>query len=145
MVNGDEFWNNQVRTFERSKIINGTFPDRKAYLPHIQKKIRKIINKCLEIDVDKRYQSVLDIINDLSVIDGEMDWLYEKKAGIGEIWKNKVDNMEISITLKELGTAYEIETIKTNIQSKRQIRISAMCRKGLSKSEAYKMIQEYIK
>lgn len=53
--------------------------------------------------------------------------------------------MEISITLKELGTAYEIETIKTNIQSKRQIRISVMCRKGLSKSEAYKMIQEYIK
>ena len=59
--------------------------------------------------------------------------------------ENKVDNMEISITLKELGTAYEIETIKTNIQSKRQIRISVMCRKGLSKSEAYKMIQEYIK
>ena len=53
MVNGDEFWNNQVRTFERSKIINGTFPDRKAYLPHIQKKSIKSAADLYQIFVKK--------------------------------------------------------------------------------------------
>lgn len=144
MANGNEFWNNQVKTFEQSKIIDGVFPDRKSYLPHIPPKLRKVVNKCLEVDVDKRYQSVLDIINDLSVIDGKIDWLYEKKDGIGEIWRNKVENMEVCIILKELEKAYEIETVKMNVQSKRRSRISSMCKKGVSKQEAYKMIQKYI-
>lgn len=145
MVNGNEIWKDQVKTFDKSKILNGTFPDRRTYLPHVQKKIRKIINKCLDINIDKRYQSVLDIINDLSAVDGQLDWCYERKDSNGEVWKNRINNMEVCISLSEMGTAYEMVTYKTNIQSQRQSKVSAMCKQRLSKSEAYKIIEEYIK
>ncbi len=145
MVNGNEIWNNQVKKFDKSKILNGTFPDRRTYLPHVQKKIRKIINKCLDINIDKRYQSVLDIINDLSTVDGQLDWWYKRESSKEEVWKNRISNIEVCIRLSELGTTYEMVTYKTNIQSKRQSRVSTMCKQGLSKSEAYKIIEEYIK
>jgi eukaryotic-like serine/threonine-protein kinase len=64
--------------FDNDKIISsirkGEFPNRKKYLPHIPKKLRKVINKMIHHDTNKRYQDVLTIINDLSKIDENLDW-----------------------------------------------------------------------
>ncbi|MCY7694273.1 serine/threonine protein kinase [Bacillus altitudinis] len=59
------------------KIQRGEFPNRKSYLPQIPVKLRRIINKMLHTDIDKRYKDVLSIINDLSKIDEKMDWRYD--------------------------------------------------------------------
>ncbi|MCB5903103.1 serine/threonine protein kinase [Bacillus cereus] len=59
------------------RIHKSEFPNRKSYLPHIPAKLCRIINKMLHTDIDKRYQDVLSIINDLSKIDEIMDWRYD--------------------------------------------------------------------
>ncbi|ASF29964.1 MULTISPECIES: serine/threonine-protein kinase [Bacillus amyloliquefaciens group] len=59
------------------KIQRGEFPNRKSYLPQIPVKLRRIINKMLHTDIDKRYKDVLSIINDLCKIDETMDWRYD--------------------------------------------------------------------
>lgn len=64
------------RTIEqlRESIINGSYP-LKEYPSHIHKKLIAIVNKCIQVDPNKRYQSVLDVLNDLSAIsDGALDW-----------------------------------------------------------------------
>lgn len=89
MANGDRNFDKQFEAFvingqvdgDRfiSAVREGRFPDRNAFLEHIPQRLRKVIQKCLEVDPDQRYESVLKIVNDLSDIDGaELDWRYEE-------------------------------------------------------------------
>lgn len=145
MINGNNIWEKQCSNFCKDKIKNGTFPNRKYYLPHIPNKVRKIINKCLEIDLDKRYKSVLDIINDLSSINGEFDWKYNKISSNINQWNLLKENMNICIKLTKNGNSYDIETRKTNINTSRSAKVSAMCKSKMTKEQAYKMIENYTK
>ncbi|PEX63235.1 serine/threonine-protein kinase [Bacillus cereus] len=69
-----------INNRDNEKIIhsiqNGNFPNRKFYLPHIPKRLRNIINKTIHPNPDRRYQTVLDIINALSQVDENLDWKY---------------------------------------------------------------------
>lgn len=53
----------------KNAIENGKFPDRNFYLPHIPLQLEKIINKAMSVDVDKRYNTILDMINDIAKIE----------------------------------------------------------------------------
>lgn len=86
MCNGNSDFKTQFELLKTScnsndefikKIQRGEFPNRSSYLPQIPVKLRRIINKMLHIDIDKRYKDVLSIINDLSKIDETMDWRYD--------------------------------------------------------------------
>ena len=144
MANGNAIWNEQLVNCVKDKIISGVFPSRETYLPHVLKKITKIINKCMNPDVNKRYQSVLDIINDLSEISGELDWYYTKTSEKEEVWKKEVGNMEMCIKITNLGNCYDLETMKTNLQTNRTSKVSAMCKKCQSPKEAYQIIKKQI-
>jgi len=60
----------------RIAVLKGKFPDRKNFLPHIPKKLQKIVLKALEVDHTKRYQNTIELMNDLSTIDCSLDWIY---------------------------------------------------------------------
>ena len=60
-------------------ISKGKFPLRKKYLPHIPKSLILVIEKCLSVNKENRYDSVLDILNDLSKIKENLDWRYDKR------------------------------------------------------------------
>lgn len=59
-----------------SDMEKGKFPDRNFYLPHIPSKLRRIINKAMHYDPDKRYNSILEVVNALSKIDENLMWEY---------------------------------------------------------------------
>ena len=145
LVNGDDLWNRQVVNFSKEDVKNGKFPNRKEYLPHIPTKIRKIINRCIEIDVDKRYDTVLDIINDISKIDGKLDWQYQRLSVDKEMWTNIERNMEICISLNQMGDTFNMQTSKTNLESKKVSKVSNMCQNNISKEDAYKAVEEFTK
>lgn len=65
----------EIVEFEK-EILNGRFPNRNKYLPHIPNELRKIVNRALEVDIEKRYKSVLEIMNDLSDINKNLDIQY---------------------------------------------------------------------
>lgn len=83
MCNGNEEYNKQVRKYKdlnslKIACANGKFPVRKKYLPHIPKSMILIIEKCLKVNKDERYNNVLEIMNDLSLINENLDWRYQK-------------------------------------------------------------------
>jgi eukaryotic-like serine/threonine-protein kinase len=61
------------------------FPDRSAYQAHIPRKLKKIINKCLEPSPSNRYKSVLEILNELSSIEDNL-WWRKVPTNTGEKW-----------------------------------------------------------
>jgi serine/threonine protein kinase len=54
-----------------------TYPDLKQLPHHVPKQLKTIIKKCLKFDPDSRYQSVMDLLNQLSSIDDlGLDWRF---------------------------------------------------------------------
>lgn len=60
-----------------------TYPDLKQLPLHVPKKLKNIIKKCLRYDPDSRYQSVMDLLNDLSSIeDLGLDWRFSTDGSV---------------------------------------------------------------
>ena len=87
MCNGEEEYNRQVKKRKnlpelKMAIVNGEFPARKKYYPHIPRKLIEITEKCLNLDPNDRYQSVLEILNDMARVNTNLDWRYEREDNI---------------------------------------------------------------
>ena len=83
MCNGEEEYNRQVKKSKnlndlKISIVNGTFPTRKKYYPHIPRQLIEITEKCLSVDPKKRYSDAIDILNDMAKVNSNLDWIYEK-------------------------------------------------------------------
>lgn len=101
MCNGRESLEFQISEVTNSKelydkILKGEFPDRKMNKPHIDTNLIKIIKKCLEVDLEKRYNSVIEIMNDFSKIDTLLDWKYSENEEEFFL-KQKKDGKEITL------------------------------------------------
>ena len=84
MCNGNEEYDKQLKRYKnlsdlKIAISKVKFPLRKKYLPHIPKSLILVIEKCLSVNKENRYDSVLDILNDLSKIKENLDWRYDKR------------------------------------------------------------------
>jgi len=82
----------------RDFILNGEFPNRSKYLPHIPIKLQKVINKALSVEENTRYQNVLELLNDLSKIDDFINWVFTMESN-NYTWKYHNDKMEYIVTL----------------------------------------------
>lgn len=83
LCNGVDIFNNQILNMNiinnkqlRERILKGEFPDRKFFLPHIPKKLRKIILKAIKVNTNERYQNTIEMLNDLSLVDENLDWIF---------------------------------------------------------------------
>jgi serine/threonine protein kinase len=64
------------------------YPDLSKLPQHVPKKLKAIIKKCLKFDPDARYQSVMDLLNDLSSIeDLGLDWRFSS-VGDTQRWES---------------------------------------------------------
>jgi serine/threonine protein kinase len=112
MCNGNENFKEQFNNLtskyghDRDKIVKaikkGECPHRRYYLPHIPKKLSRIINKMLHPDVSKRYQEVLSVINDLSNVEELLDWKYEEVKSNEEVqWTYNNERSIINIKIEK--------------------------------------------
>ncbi|MCK5536924.1 MAG: serine/threonine protein kinase, partial [Bacteroidales bacterium] len=93
MVNGNRVLKNQFRKYITDEkgnynkntlieaISTGKYPERKTYLPHVPRKLRRIINKCLEPNPQKRYSGVNELLNDLARVNEQADIIYSYTVG----------------------------------------------------------------
>ena len=84
MCNGNEEYDKQLKRYKnlndlKVAISKGKFPVRKKYLPHIPKSLIQIIEKCLKVNREERYNNILDILNDMSRVRENLDWRYDKR------------------------------------------------------------------
>lgn len=88
-----------------------TYPDLKQLPLHVPKKLKNIIKKCLRYDPDSRYQSVMDLLNDLSSIeDLGLDWRFSTDGSVRR-WE--------SISSDETGLLVEVADNGQCIASKK--------------------------
>lgn len=106
MCNGNECLREQPLT--RQDIMDGKYPDRKHFRPHIPNRLRRTIVKAMNLDPDKRHNSVLEMINELSTIDRNLDWRYNEVIESGKVtttWSLDKPNHVLRIAMIKNGEA----------------------------------------
>ncbi|MEG1979483.1 MAG: hypothetical protein RR060_02095, partial [Victivallaceae bacterium] len=122
MCNGNEEYNNQAKRYKDLNALkiacaNGRFPVRKKYLPHIPKSMIQIIEKCLKVNKDERYNNVLEIMNDLSGIDEKLDWRYKKIDKEKYMWTLYEKKILLYKELSYWNVKHNINTERSEIKS----------------------------
>ena len=106
------------------KVLAGKFPDRKYFLPHIPNKLRKVILKALQPDVNKRYNNVITMANDLSVIDNNLDWVFT--GDFEHPYTKQDDSYTYHINVENNN----IDCYRIKIGSEKKTRIKECCYKN---------------
>ena len=138
LCNGNEEYNKQAKKYKdlnslKIACAKGKFPIRKKYLPHIPKDMIKIIERCMSVDVNDRYDNVLEIMNDISCINTNLDWYYNKENEEKFTWTLNTDDRYINIMLLKVGSTWEIiDDYRESINIE-------------SKAKGYRVIREIIK
>jgi eukaryotic-like serine/threonine-protein kinase len=88
-------------------IQKGQFPDRKSFLPHVPKRMQQIVKKALHTDVTDRYESVLDLINEISTVEENLDWVYTQVSDKQYEWVKEEENHKLKVTLCETPKGWE--------------------------------------
>lgn len=152
MCNGDNFFKNQLHELGikdsndlADSIHKGKFPKKQNYLPHIPKRLQKLIKTALETDVKKRYQEILEVINALSVIDENLDWRYNEITNMHSIWEMENNTHTFTIELKQNAQGkWDTVGYRTNIETRRQNRVTKWCYNGYNdKEEAFEKMRDY--
>jgi serine/threonine protein kinase len=97
----------------RDAIRRGQFPNRRSFPAHIPQRLRTVVARCLEVAPADRYQSAIDVANDLADIeDSTLDWLFTDSAArrswrkneSGTLWEFYANADESTECFKTVGT-----------------------------------------
>lgn len=149
LCNGNDVLKQQLKQLSvnsddklKEVILNGTYPNREYFLPHIPIKLRKIIKKALDIDTTKRYNNVIQIMNDLSEVDENLDWKYTNNPN--ELYYLTINGNKISVSLKNKNGMTDIVCTKTNLSSGRTTNMNNYCSNGYNSNKLIKKELERI-
>ncbi|MCH2232185.1 MAG: serine/threonine protein kinase [Crocinitomicaceae bacterium] len=150
LLNGEQHFHRQLSSFKtRDEYINavktGNFPNRASYLPHIPIKLKRIVNKAINVDIGGRHQTVLDLINDLSSVDENLDWKFDASANT-ESWSKENTTHRYVVELDFTDPKnMSILTTKTNISTGKTQRQTAHCHNNLTASNVLSKIKKALK
>jgi serine/threonine protein kinase len=143
------------RAFEFA-VADGNFPDRSEYLPHVPRRLRTIVNKAMNPDETDRYDSVLELMEDLARIDYSLDWEFDDQPaeqGIQKQWSSQFDNHERVARVhppsydsgRHLTNQWDLET-RCYYESGTEQRDTDGCAYGLdSEEEADRAFRDYLR
>lgn len=150
LLNGEELFHRQLTQFNSREdyveaVKSGRFPNRDAYLPHIPLKLRRIVNKAIEVEICDRQQSVLELINELSGVDENLDWKFNRN-GSTDTWtrNNGKHTYMVEVDFADSQNMI-ISTTKTNNESGRSQNERAHCHNNLKASNVMAKIKKALK
>jgi eukaryotic-like serine/threonine-protein kinase len=123
----------------RIDVRMGRFPNRNFFPPHIPRKLRGVIRKCLQVDPGSRYESAIDVANALAGIEGDtLDWRLVENAGT-KTWTKSEQGTEFRFVIHPDGSSLLYKA--RNGGSCR--RVSDGCRSSITDREAQQMLGSY--
>jgi serine/threonine protein kinase len=150
LLNGEESFTKQLISYKtQEEYINaigtGSFPNRQEFLPHIPIKLQRIVNKSINVYIEDRHKTVLELINELSEIEDNLDWrltqtpttnCWERDNGTHtyKVLENFENQKSISIT-----------TTKINNLTSRAQRETSHCHNNLNTSNVVSKIKQALK
>ncbi len=75
------------RDYFIAKLKKGNFPNKSHFNEHIPIPLRKVIQTALSLNPDDRYDSIIDMMNDLASIEKANDWQFSTDYATSEIWE----------------------------------------------------------
>jgi len=150
LLNGEAHFHNQLGTFTTqpdyiNAIATGGFPNRSSYLLHVPLKLQRIINKAISVNITDRHQTVLELINELSDVDENLDWRFSQTATVHQ-WErnNGTHTYNVQVDLAN-PSDISIITTKTNNSTSRLQRETAHCHNNLTHSNVSSKIKQALK
>lgn len=122
LIIGEAEFNSQIAAFGsfdefKNAILAEAFP-RRLSLEHIPSRLKSIVEKCLKVDRAQRYQSALDVANELAQIDDNtLDWVYESLNGVRR-WHKVTPTHEYLLEVDGAGTSVAQKKTTTGKWSK---------------------------
>lgn len=139
MCNGDAIFRSQIQRHRNihQAVQNGNFPDRNGYLPHVPKKLRRVINKAMKPAPNGRYQAVLDFQNALAQVDDNIDW---QCATLGNTWHWERQTPTHCICFETTPSSssaltFNASSYKINTSNRQRRSISAWCRNDIPNAQ----------
>lgn len=124
----------------RHAVTNAQFPNAapNEYPEHIPGRIISVVRKCLQTDPADRYQSVIEIVNDLASVEGELlDWQYHV-AGENRSWVKVSDRYETRLDLNDQSVS---QASKRSGEGAPR-RIKAFCDTQLNRQQVKSFLRE---
>jgi serine/threonine protein kinase len=126
LCNGSNVFKNQLSGVQNKHqldqlIIAGKFPDKSFFLPHIPQKLRLIIRKALEVNPTNRYNNLIEMLNDLSKVGENLDWIFTPIKN-QHTWSLGKDKKIYEIALINNNGSFNITAYKTMTDSGRKTR-----------------------
>ncbi|MFC5441084.1 serine/threonine-protein kinase [Rhodanobacter ginsenosidimutans] len=121
-------------------VMNSQFPDTAAskYPEHIPERIISVVRKCLQTDPPDRYQSAIEIVNDMASVEGELlDWQYQMTGG-NRSWVKLSDKCEVRL---DLNDQWESQASKRSGDGAAR-RIKAFCGIKLNRQQVKQFLRE---
>lgn|GEM_PF-375716 len=83
MCNGNEYFYKLLKCYNSvpelyEAIKSGDFPSRDSFLPHIPFKLKKVVKTALSTNIDERWDTVLEMINEIAKVEKNIGWVYNK-------------------------------------------------------------------
>lgn len=160
MLNGPRQLNHQFQNLKSSDdgmafmhaILDENFPDRSAYLPHVPRQVRTVVNRAMKADEADRYDSVLELMDDLAKISYSLDWRFNENPsddGIHKQWSCRFDNhmryFKVYAPGTRPSTTWEVET-KRHYDTGTVRRHTIGCETGLNdEQEVDRFFRSYLR
>ncbi|MCT3762322.1 serine/threonine-protein kinase [Elizabethkingia anophelis] len=150
LLNGEQHFHSQLSKFtSRDKFIEavkkGNFPERDNYLPHIPLKLQRIVNKAIGVELTERHQSVLELINELSEVDENLDWGFIENDDIKKwSFNNGKHTYEIVVNFAD-PKKITMQTTKTNNSTRKSQKVSSDCHNNLTKNNVLSNIKKALR
>jgi serine/threonine protein kinase len=147
LINGDSYLPQVPINDIRQKTVEGKYPNRKYYRYFIPRAVKLVINKAMNIDPSKRYQSATEMRPAIEQLNIQMNW-HEKKLQNGYRWTCGLNKYCYHVEkIKTNEKSWKIETKKGCSKDKMK-RILNLCYQNLSKKDAAqkskKILQDFV-
>ena len=145
-ANGDGFYKaqNPHPATIMTKISRGKFPDRNRFMPHVPSRIRTLIRKALRVNPDDRFQTAIEMADDLSRVDVALDWSVEPLPPGGFRWRAiRPGQCDLVVELRNVSGAWDVETCTEKKGEPRRAKgKKENWRSGFTLDDAYAHLEE---
>jgi eukaryotic-like serine/threonine-protein kinase len=117
-ANGNPFFKAQVPTnivnLERM-TLDGTFPDRDSFLPHVPNALRAVIRKAISVDPSQRYSSATDLQDAVANVAMDLDWQVTLRGDGSGTWKApRKERSDLVVELEPDGNKWSVRQYVDN-------------------------------
>ena len=103
-----------------ASIVNGSFPRRNALLPHLPRRVVKVLRKSLSMDPQRRYQSATEMAQDLGGCSYRCDWKVTTTPTSRKWRAARAGKADLLVEMTRTGPRWSVEAYSIGASKRRK-------------------------